>query len=219
MNTNLLLSIIGLAGGLICVLADLLLDLKGKGNEKLGAKHFLDSNWVKMPAWRFSASILLAMFAVPMYSMGVISLGNHIALQNEWLGNFLKFSIFVGAMGGFFIHAFACITPILYKEIMKRDDFPLAESVIMRVYRAVIIPFGLLYLVLMLVPTAIVGFAILTGLLPVPVWFILLNPVVFQIVGWILRAVNKKWFREVPSIFMASLGLAMFGVIGIVIHL
>lgn len=219
MNTNLLLSIIGLTGGLICVLADLLLDLKGKDNEKLGEKKFLDSNWLKMPAWRFSASILLAMFAVPMYSMGVISLANHIALQNEWLGDFLKLSIFIGAMGGFFIHAFACITPILYKEIMKRDDFPLAESVIMRVYSAVIIPFGLLYLVLMLVPTAIVGFAILTGLLPVPVWFIMLNPVVFQIVGWILRAVNKKWFREAPSIFMASLGLAMFGVIGIVIHL
>ncbi len=102
---------------------------------------------------------------------------------------------------------------------MKKDDFLLAESVIMRMYRAVRFPFGVLYLVLMLVPAAIVGFAILKSLLPVPIWFILLNPVVFQIVGWLLWAVKKDWFSEVPSIFMASLGLAMYGVIGIVIHL
>lgn len=151
-----------------------------------------------------------------MYSMGVVSLGNLIAVENQILGEALKLSIFIGAMGGFFIHTFICIIPIIYKEIMKDNNFELADRVIMKAFTAVQIPFGLLYLILMLAPTVIICFSITTGLLSVPKWFVLLNPVVFQIIGWILRAIKKDWFNEVPSICMASLGLAMYGVIGIV---
>lgn len=86
----------------------------------------------------------------------------------------------------------------------------------MKVFHAVQIPFFLLYVIILLVPTAIVVYSILTGLLLVPKWFILLNPVVFQITGWILRGIKKDWFYEIPAIFAASLGAAMFGVIGIV---
>ncbi len=211
-----ILSIIGLVGGVLCAVADMLLDIKGKDNTKCGSKKIIDSNWEKMPTWRFIASIILVMFAVPMYSMGVISLGNQIAAGNAILGDALKLSIFIGAMGGFFIHVFVCVVPIIYKEIMKENNFELADRVIMKAFNAVLIPFGALYLVLMLVPTAIVCYSIITGLLLVPKWFVLLNPVVFHIIGWALRAVKKEWFYEVPSIFMASLGLAMYGVIGIV---
>ncbi len=211
-----ILSIIGLVGGVLCAVADMLLDIKGKDNKKCGSKKFLDSNWEKMPSWRFITSIILVMFAVPMYSMGIVSLGNQIAVENAILGEALKLAIFIGAMGGFFIHAFVCVVPIIYKEIMKENNFELADRVIMKAYNAVMIPFSTLYLILILVPTAIVCYSIITGLLLVPKWFILLNPVVFQIIGWILRAVKKEWFNEVPSICAASLGLAMYGVIGIV---
>jgi hypothetical protein len=210
------LSIIGLVGGILCAIADMLLDIKGKDNKKCGSKKIIDSNWEKMPTWRFIVSIIMVMFAVPMYSMGVVSLGNLIAVENQTLGEALKLSIFIGAMGGFFIHTFICIVPIIYKEIMKDNNFELADRVIMKAFTAVQIPFGLLYLILMLAPTAIICFSITTGLLSVPKWFVLLNPVVFQIIGWILRAIKKEWFNEVPSICMASLGLSMYGVIGIV---
>lgn len=46
----------------------------------------------------------------------------------------------------------------------------------------------------------------------VPMWFVCLNPVVFQIVGWILRAAKREWFCDFPSVCAASLGLAMYGV-------
>lgn len=213
---NMVLSIIGLVGGLVCAAADMLLDIKGKDNVKCGNRKILNSNWEKMPQWRFVASIIMAMFAVPMYSMGVISLGNQIGVYNKALGEILKLAIFVGAMGGFFIHTFVCVNPIIFKEIMKENDFQLADRVIMRAFKVVFVPFVVLYLVLMLVPTSIVCYSIITRLLNVPIWFVLLNPVVFQLVGWILRAIKKEWFYEVPSICMASLGLAMFGVIGIV---
>jgi len=99
---------------------------------------------------------------------------------------------------------------------MKENNFELADRVISKISKAIQVPFGVLYLVLMLAPTAIVCFSIITELLNVPQWFVLLNPLVFQIIGWILRVIKKDWFYEIPSIFMASLGLAMFGIIGIV---
>ncbi len=213
---NIILSVIGIIGGLLCAAADMLLDIKGKDNVKCGTNKILDSNWVKMPRWHFVVSIIVVMFAVPMYSMGIISLGNQIGEYNKDLGEILKLSIFIGAMGGFFIHSFVCVIPIIYKEIMRENNFELADRVVASAFRAVSVPFGFLYLVLMLVPTSIVCYSIITGLLNVPLWFALLNPVVFQIIGWILRVVKKDWFYEVPSIFMASLGLAMFGVVGIV---
>ena len=213
---NLALSIVGIVGGVMCAVADMLLDLKGRDNVKRGGDKVIESNWLKMGEWRFIVSIILAMVAVPMYSMGVISLGNQIGVENATLGNVLNLSIFIGAMGGFFIHSLTCITPIIYKEVMVDDNFALADRVIHRVSVAVGVPFGVLYLILMLAPSIIVGYAILAGLLSVPTWFVLLNPVCFQLIGLLLRAVKRDWFYDAPSIFMASLGLAMFGVVGIV---
>ncbi|QSX04640.1 hypothetical protein JYG23_07950 [Sedimentibacter sp. zth1] len=213
---NIILSVIGIVGGILCAIADMLLDIKGKDNKKCGSNKILDSNWEKMPNWRFISSSIIAMFAVPMYSMGIISLGNQISIHNEITGYILKLSIFIGAMGGFFIHTFICVIPIIYKEIMKNNNFELADRTISKAFKVVKIPFFVLYLVLMLVPTIIVCYTIIMKFLNVPIWFVFLNPVIFQIIGWILRAIKKEWFYEVPSICAASLGLAMFGVIGIV---
>ena len=57
----LIFSILGLIGGLLCCVGDVLFDLKGKGNEKLGTSKNIDSNWVKMADWRFGLSIAIAL--------------------------------------------------------------------------------------------------------------------------------------------------------------
>ena len=49
---NLTFSVMGLVGWLLCCIGDLLFDLKGKGNEKLGTSKNIDSNWSKMAEWR-----------------------------------------------------------------------------------------------------------------------------------------------------------------------
>lgn len=59
------LAIIGIIGGLLCAAADLLLDIKGTDNKKLGKMGIIDSAWSRMPHWKFVASDILAMFAVP----------------------------------------------------------------------------------------------------------------------------------------------------------
>lgn len=217
MDGNAIMSVVGIAGGLLCAAADCFLDLKGADNEKLGKNKYIDSKWMTMPRWRFLTSILLAMFAVPMYSMGVFSLANQMGEGHEVLANLLRLSIFWGAIGGFFIHTFLCMQPTMYKNIMEHSGFELAEKVISQCFRLVMFPFVTLYIVLVIVPAVIVVYAVITGILPVPMWCVLLNPVVFQVIGLLFRATGLKCFIDAPSICAASLGLASYGVIGLMI--
>ena len=69
-----ILAIIGIIGGMLCAVADLLLDLKGYDNQKLGKMKIIDSKWKVMSHGRFVWSDILAMFAVPMYTCGFLAL-------------------------------------------------------------------------------------------------------------------------------------------------
>ena len=51
-NLYFIFSCLGLAGGLLCATGDILFDLKGRGNQKLGTSKNIDSNWTKMADWR-----------------------------------------------------------------------------------------------------------------------------------------------------------------------
>lgn len=68
----------------------------------------------------------------------------------------------------------------------------------------------------MLAATVCVSAAIVTGILAVPKWFVLLNPFVFLLVGVCFRKIKPNWFYDLPGIIMPSLGMGMFGVIGLV---
>ena len=54
---NLIFSIMGLVGGLLCCTGYLLFDLKGQGNEKLGTSKNIDSNWSKMSEYAIADMI------------------------------------------------------------------------------------------------------------------------------------------------------------------
>ena len=112
-------SIIGLMGGIFCAVADMLLDLKGKDNKKLGKNGIIDSSWERMSEWRFKASVLVVMFAVPMYALGMWSLSEQIG---GTIGTMLRTTTFIGSMGGFFIHAFLCLLPIVYKNSADKEQ-------------------------------------------------------------------------------------------------
>ena len=55
------LAIIGIIGGMLCAVADLLLDLKGVDNQKLGKMRVIDSKWREMSHGRFVWSDIIAM--------------------------------------------------------------------------------------------------------------------------------------------------------------
>ncbi|MDD6037726.1 MAG: hypothetical protein PUD20_02845 [bacterium] len=214
--SNEILAMIGIAGGLICAVADLFLDLKGPENKKLGKLKVIDSMWGEMPHYRFVVSTILAMFAVPMYCGGVLALANILAQNSPGFAAVFKAIALMGAMGGFMIHTFLTICPTMYQIITKEAPYELADKVIHGVFRQIYLPFFTFYIMLVVVPAVMIIYAIITGILAAPLWCICLNPVVFQIVGLLLRATGLPCFIDAPSCCAASLGLAAYGLLAFI---
>ena len=214
---NLIFSIMGLIGGLLCCVGDLLFDLKGRENKKLGTSKNIDSNWSKMSEWRFGLSIIFAMFGVILLGFGFYSIANIIRENNVILSNLILITGFIGCIGGLFIHSMLCIQAVIYKRITDngKTNFELADNTLEGFYKTIIFPFMLIYCVLMLADIC-VAVAVLNGALGVPKWMALLNSIVFLIIGVLFRKINPDKFQDLPGIIMPSLGLAMIGVIGIV---
>ena len=139
------LGIIGIIGGLLCATADLLLDLKGTKNKKLGKMGVIDSEWENMAHWRFVLSDILAMFAVPMYSCGFIALMMILKKEHLVISTVFTVIFLIGAMGGFMIHTFLCQQPTIYRKIVAKADQELAEDVIQSAFRQIYVPFFTLY--------------------------------------------------------------------------
>jgi hypothetical protein len=214
---NQVLAIIGIIGGLLCAVADCLLDIKGSDNEKLGNMKIIDSKWKTMAHFRFVWSDILAMFAVPMYSCGFIALMLKVYKTNERLAIVLAIIFLCGAMGGFMIHTFLCLNPTIYRTIVEKGSFELAEAVINSIFRQIYVPFYVLYSMLVIIPAITVMVLIINGTIALPIWCIILNPLIFQIIGLLLRATKCKLFIDAPSICAASLGLSMYGVLALIL--
>ena len=214
---NLIFSIMGLIGGLLCCVGDLLFDLKGKGNKKLGTSKNIDSNWSKMSEWRFGLSIIFAVLGVILLGFGFYAIANIIRENNVILSNLILITGFIGCVGGLFIHSMLCIQAVIYKRITDNGkiNFELADNTLEGFYKTIIFPFMLIYCVLMIADIC-VAVAVLNGALSVPKWMALLNSIVFLIIGVLFRKINPDKFQDLPGIIMPSLGLAMIGVIGIV---
>lgn len=208
-------SILGLIGGLLCVVGDILFDFKGKGNQKTGPGGNVDTNWIKMADWRFVVSIIFAFFGDIFVMFGIYSLGMQIAEVNQTLGYITAIVGCAGTVGGVLVHTSLCIQPLLYKRLVEAGHSELVDSVLKTFYKAITFPFIVGYL-LMMTPCITSIIAILTECLDVPKGFALLNSIVFLIIGVTFRKINPKLFQDLPGIIMPSMGLAMLGLIGIV---
>ncbi len=210
-----ILAIIGILGGIICSISDCLLDLKGSENKQLGNMKYIESSWETMSQKRFFLSGILVMFAVPMLTCGFIALMMTIYDSNQTLSIVLSIIFMLGAMGGFMIHTVLCLAPTIYQITIKKSNFELAEELLDKIFKQIMIPFITLYSLAVIVPSIAIIILIITNILPLPLWCILLNPVIFQIIGILLRRTKVKIFIDAPSIFAASLGLGMYGVLAL----
>lgn len=214
-SIELMFSIFGVIGGLLCCIGDIFFDLKGKGNQKLGTSGNIDSNWTKMSYWRFGASIICAFVGDALAGLGMFSFASQIEKVNPTMAIIVSVCAYVGVIAGFFIHSCLCIQPIIYKKIMETNQFELADNTLEAYYKTITLPFLVGYITLM-VPSLCTIIAVLSGYLDVPKWCALLNSIVFLIIGVILRKIKKEWFYDLPGIIMPSLGLSMIGLIGII---
>jgi hypothetical protein len=205
---------LGLLGGLLTVTGDMLLDLKGRNNKKLGKHGFIESAWETIAPWRFKASIMLAAAGVPLYFLGITSL----AMQMTNVGFALAFWItaLVGAAGGFFIHALICIFPLLYKKIRENRSFEEAEAVLNVGYKAAKIPFFAQFTLLVFGSSGMFIIAVMMGYLSLPIWMIVLTPLCLMVVGLLLRITKRSWFYDLPGIIMPSLGLGLLGLMAVI---
>lgn len=212
-----ILAIIGIIGGLLCAVADLILDVKGVDNKELGSLKVINSKWLEMSHSRFVWSDILAMFAVPMYSCGFVALMLQLHQTYPHLSLITTIVFLCGAMGGFMIHTFLCMMPTIYQKIMAKDKFELAEDVIQSVFRQIYVPFFTLYCMLVIIPAIIVMILIIMGGIALPMWCLILNPVVIQLLALLLKATKCKYFIDAPSCCAASIGLAMYGVLALML--
>ena len=210
----LLFSVLGLIGGLLCCAGDILFDLKGKGNQKLGTSKNIDSNWVKMADWRFGLSIALAMIGDALIGLGFYSIGMQIAVTHPIIGYLTLGFGYFGSIAGVFIHAFLCIQALIYKGALLHGDLQIADDILEKIYKQIMPTFMIGY-ISMMIPTVLIIIAILNGALDVPKLCALLNPIVFLILGVTCRKIDPVRFQDLPGIIMPSFGLAMFGLIGI----
>ena len=217
---NLIFSIMGVVGGLLCCTADILFDLKGKGNKKLGTSKNIDSNWSKMPEWRFGLSIICAMFGVILIGFCFYDIADLIKEKDLLLSNIILITGFIGCVGGLFVHSMLCIQAVIYKRITNngKDNYEIADNTLEGYYKTIMPPFILSYIVLMTTDICIM-IAVLNGSLEVPKWMALLNSIIFLIIGVLFRKINPNKFQDLPGIIMPSIGLAFVGVIGIVASL
>ena len=209
----LVFSCLGLIGGLLYCTGDILFDLKGAGNEKLGTSKNIDSNWSKMADWRFGLSIALAMIGDAMVGLGFYSIGMQIAETHPVLGYLTLGFGYFGVVAGVFIHALLCLQALIYKGALIHGSLEVADDILEKIYKQITPTFFAGYISLM-VPAVTVVIAILNGALDVPTVCVILNPVVFLIIGTVCRKINPVRFQDLPGIIMPSLGLAMFGLIG-----
>lgn len=208
MNVDLIYSIIGFLGGILCCVADILLDLKGKDNKENGHIH---SNWKKMSLWRFHWSINLSFIAIPMYNLGLISLGNQVESASPVLGFIFRALGYISNAGAIFIHVSICYGPCIYKAI---DNEEYSERAINGLLKAAQSPFIILYLFEIFGISGTVAYAIITNYIKVSNFFILLTPLFTFIFGMTLRKIKYDWFYDLPGIIMPSFGMGCIGLIG-----
>lgn len=209
-----LFGLLGVVGGLLCAVGDILLDLKGKGNVKSGPYGIVDSNWQKMPEWRFRVSILLAAVGGPLCFFGLLAMINQIARGNVALGTWFLIFAVIGSTGGFFIHTILCCFPIITKTLRQKGVGPEIENALLKkLVSAIQIPFFAMFAALIIATSIVLMIAIAKRYLPLPMICVVLNPLVFLIVGALFRLVNKLKFAELPGIVMPSLGLSMIGLL------
>lgn len=213
---DVIFGICGFIGAMFCAIGDLLLDIKGKDNQKRGKLGIMDSAWDWMDGKRFTRSILLAMIGTPMAFLGLTAMAHQLFLTHKTFGLIFWLASVAGCAGSFFIHTIICLFPVIYQKIEPVHGFHYAEEIINTVYYAIRIPFWILYLMLTGVTSLMLIWALFAGYLPLSPWCVLLTVPSLVFVGALLQKIKPDWFCDLPFIITPSLGLGMFGLLAAV---
>ena len=215
MCTDVILGICGIIGGLFTAAGDLLLDLKGKDNQKLGKYGIMDSAWDRMDVRRFKVSILLAMVGVPLIFLGMIAMARQMMENAPVFGKVFFYVSLTGITGGFFIHTIICLFPVIYKKVREKGSFEEAETLINEVYESIRIPFWIQYLLMVFVPAFMILYGLFAGVLQLSPWWGLATAPSLIFFSVLLNKIKNDWFCDLPFIISPSLSMSMIGFLAV----
>ena len=169
----------GVLAAFMTMVGDYLLEYTaGLSSTPLGPMGFVESAWADMAAWRFTASLWLGAFAMPLLLLGFWGLKLLLdQYDSKWAKRVWAASA-AGVAGGGFIHIVLCLMPIAWKTALPGGETQ-ATAIVEAMGRALLAPFGVFYAVLVFLPTILLTIATFKGRTPFRRWQMLLNPVVF----------------------------------------
>ena len=203
----------GMLGSALLMFSDWLMGACGKDNVSNGV---VQSNWAKAAGWRYEASILICCVGVFFMFSGLKEMIHLMKLsrskRDAWGvrgAKVFELGCTAAMVSELFIHMKGCILPILYgklyaSSLMEADMFSIVDTVNFHLA----VPHYVL-LVIMIVFTSIpFMYQVFQERLRIPKWFLVLNPLVFWILGWILRLMNVYLITDFTAC-MVSFGFLM----------
>ncbi len=205
--------VIGMSGTALLMISDWLMGACGKGNVANGV---VQSNWAKAAAWRYEASFLIAAVAVFLLYTGMKEAIRQIRLtrsrKDVWtirMAQVFEIGGIATTVATLFLHAKGCILPILYKKLYSTSLMGADMlAVVDEVFFYISIPFYVLSVIMIVCTSVPFIHQIIKQRLRVPKWYILLNPMVFWVVGWVLRLFGAYLITDFTAC-MTSFGLMM----------
>ena len=185
----------GMLGCGLLMISDWFMGACGKDNVTNGA---VESNWAKAAAWRYEAAILICAVAVFFMYSGLKEMIHLMKLSRSKRDTLSVRAAQIFELGGtaaivaeLFIHMKGCILPILYGKLyatslMESDMLSIVDTVNFHLS----VPHYVLLVIMILFTSVPFMYQTFQGRLRIPRWFMALNPLVFWILGWILRLMN-----------------------------
>lgn len=175
MNSYVAWGIFGIISGLIASFADVPLVMPNQSeNLKLGG---VCPWWGDVTSKRFKVSFWLSFLGQPGGYIVMWLLADMISNGNVALAGILKVMTLLGCYTGLMSHVVFCLKPLLYQRLCKKMSDDESNEVIKAIDLVFNPPMYLAGVVLWLGLAVTVIVAILTGALPVPKWYVVLNPI------------------------------------------
>lgn len=203
----------GMMASALLMVSDWLMGATGKGNVSNGV---VQSNWASAATWRYEAAMLIAGFAVFMLYSGMKEMIRQFKLtrsrKDVWsirAARIFEIGGIATVVSTLFLHAKGSILPILYHKLyatslMGADMLTVVDEV----FFYISIPFYIFSILIVVFTSVPFIYQIWQGRLRVPKWFVILNPMVFWVIGWIFRRFGAYLITDFTAC-MVSFGLLM----------
>lgn len=218
MNFKLIFAIVGIFSGVLLACSDLLYNFKGKGNETIGRNKTIESNWEKMKEWRFALALILTFLGLVCNLFTFVSLFELVKNDNKVFAYVLLFLGAAGSIGWMFITSIPSLQAIVYKKIIKEDKangVEVADNILNSMNNVVTPLYAISFLAILASVVAAMT-SVWMSYINISGWYTLLNPILFALIGLILKFALPKYCRDLPYIICLSLGMSTLAIYAII---